>query len=244
MNTGQPETDSTATSPVPPSVPPSLPPAVATVLAALSVVMIVGGGVVALTGTTLSGLVPAGPGGLQPTQVWSPVARPDPGVSKKAPTPPPTGPDALAALDETDAKAKLRRQAAKDAGQVAALAGTWVPQVSSKCAGVKVDIGPGWEPDGRAETSSVTMAQIAAFHASLRDRFGALTARPTTIGIKKDKGTRGACAGLPVWLSLVPQSFGNPASANAWCDANEVPVHECGARSVVPGGTSRFVGRD
>jgi hypothetical protein len=242
MTTGQPDTDSTATGPEPPSVPPPLPKAVAAILAALAVVIIVGGGMVALTGPTLSGLVPAVSVGPRPTQIPSPV--PGPGITTVPPEPRPTGPDALAALDEADATAELRRQAGADAGQVVALAGTWVPQVSSKCAGVRVDIGPGWKPDGRPETASVTTAQIAAFHASLRDRFGALTARPTAVGIDKDKGTRGGCAGLPVWLSLVPQSFADPASANAWCDANEVPVRECGARFIAPDGKSRFVGRD
>jgi hypothetical protein len=244
MSTAPPDTDSTATSPVPPSVPAPLPPAVAMVLAALSVVMIGGGGVVVLTGFTLSGFFPAGPGNPQVMPTWSPVSSPGPKVSTRAPEPSPTGPDALAALDEAEARARLRRQAAADAGQIVALAGSWVPQVSSKCAGLKVDIGPDWEPNGRAETGSVTTAQIAAFHTALHDRFGALTARPTTVGIERDKGTRGGCAGLQVWMSLVPKSFADPASANAWCDANNVPVHECGARLVAPGDKSRFVGRD
>lgn len=244
MSTGQPDTDSTAADPVPPSVPPPLPQAVAVVLAAVSVVMIVGGGVVAMTGPAVPGLVPALPGP-QSTQPLPPVPGPTTGISTPSPEPSPSGPDALAALSETDADAELRRQAAADAEQVAALAGSWVPQVSSKCAGLAADIGPGWTPDGHAETGSVTAAQIAAFHASLRQRFGALTARQTAVGISRDTGkSDGDCPGLMVWMSLVPQSFSSAPSANSWCDSNSLPPRECGARLVAPGGKSRFVGRD
>jgi hypothetical protein len=244
MTTGQPDTDSTATGPDPRSVPPPLPQATAVFLGTLSVVMIVGGGVIAATGPTLSGLVPTGSVRMIPALIPPSPQVPSPTGSTRTPRPRPTGPDAFAALSTSDARAQLRRWAAADAEEVAALAGTWVPQVSSKCAGLKVDIGPRWRPDGRAETKSVTTAKIAAFHAALHARFGALTARPTTIGIENNNGTRGACAGRPVWISLVPQSFADPASANAWCDTNDVPVHECGARLVAPGDKSGFVGRD
>jgi hypothetical protein len=251
MSTDQPNPDAT-TGPEPPSVPP-LPPPVAVLLAALSVVMIVGGGVVVITRPALPALVPvAGPRsmqakpqfpGLGPAGTTSGGTAPA-GTTPAPPQPAPTGPDALARLSRTRATAELKRRAAADADQVAALAGSWVPQVSSKCAGLKVDIGPDWLPDGRAETHSVSTAQIAAFHASLRARFGALTALPTAIGIDHDKGTHGPCAGRAVWMSLVPQSFSGPAAANAWCDTEGLPRRECGARSVAPGGRSRFVARD
>jgi len=248
MTTGQPDTDTSATEREPPVPPPPLPQAVAMVLAALSVVMIVGGGVVAGTGPTLSGLFPTGSTGPHSVQPLPPVPgpgpRPNPSPSPVPPEPSPTGIAALAALSAADARAELQRQAAADAEQVAALAGSWVPQVSSKCTGLKVDIGPDWMPNGRAETSSVTMAQIAAFHASLRDRFGALTAHPVAVGIDQDTGTHGSCAGLPIWISLVPRAFAGPAAANAWCDAKGLPGRECGARSVMPGGKSKFVARD
>lgn len=227
-------------------------PGVAAALVALSFFLIVGGGFAALMTLGVFGSgEDTGQGSAAPT--GSGRTEPGSGATQQPPVeelpaqtedPDPAEPDAIAALDDVAAEAELTRRADDDALEVSALDGGWVPQVSSKCAGLAVDIEPGWTPDGHAETSSVTLAQIAAFHAALSRRFDALTTRPTTIGIDADTGTaRSRCAGQMVWMSLVPKRFTDPGAANAWCDRNVPPVDECQARLVAPGARSRTVAR-
>jgi hypothetical protein len=107
-----------------------------------------------------------------------------------------------------------------------------------------VDLGPGWFPDGNDDTDHVTIQQILGYHLSMHNRFGALTVRPTQLGITSDQATSGPCANLTIWTSVVPQRYGSATDANAWCAANVPPVRECDARYVArPGEKSTQVER-
>jgi hypothetical protein len=154
----------------------------------------------------------------------------------------PTTPDQALTLTGQQALDELLLEATEAASQVATLAGTWVPQVSSKCVGVSVDIAPDWFPDGVDDTPHVTAQQMLAFHLSLHSRFGAVTLLPTQVGVLRDQATAGPCLGQTVWMSIVAQQFGSAADANAWCEVNMPPVRECGARYVArTGEQSTFV---
>jgi hypothetical protein len=162
-----------------------------------------------------------------------------------APTTPagrPITPDQALTLTDQQAVTELNLEGTESAPQLATLAGSWVPQVSSKCVGVRVDIQPSWVPDGVDDTEHVTIQQVLAFHLSLHGRFGALTVHPTQVGVTSDRATAGPCAGQDIWTSIVPQSFGSAADANAWCAVNVAPVRECAARYVArPGERSTLV---
>lgn len=156
----------------------------------------------------------------------------------------PTSPEEAETLTEEEAIAQLSRHAEEDGPGIRSLRGFWVPQVSSKCAGVPVDIEPDYVPDGVPDVQHVSAPQILALHLQLADRFDALTSLPTTAGIVSDRPLEGACQGELVWMSVVPQVYGTAAAANSWCDANVPPVDECLARFVSPpGGESVAVER-
>jgi hypothetical protein len=199
--------------------------------------------VIHLPGGAQSGALPATtsavPSTAQPTP--SPTASSSPSPSTTAPGRPLT-PDQALLLTDQQALDELTLETGEAAQPVAALAGTWVPQVSTKCVGVTADIGPGWFPDGTDDTPHVTIQQILAFHLSMHNRFGALTVRPTQLGVASDSATSGPCANLVLWSSVVPQSFPSAAAANAWCAVNVPPVRECAARYVArPGERSKQV---
>ncbi|MDQ1250022.1 MAG: hypothetical protein QG597_4399 [Actinomycetota bacterium] len=170
----------------------------------------------------------------------------------KPPTVTPVGPDASAStsdealgLSTLQARQELGHLADDGASNLAPLAGSWVAQVSSKCEGIRVDIEPGWQPDGTKDVASVTAQQILAFHLALNARFGAITVRPTALGTSRDVATRGVCRGKVAWTSIVPNPFHDSAAANAWCDTYQPPRDECQARLVAaPGsGHTQTVGR-
>ena len=204
------------------------------------------------TGTSTTGQPtgPSSPTVAEPASTGpaSTAASATPGTASLSPSPPTPGrpqtpADALA-LTDGQAATELGTQADENAPAVAALAGSWVPQVDGKCVGVKVDIEPSFVPDGTPETPHVTIQQILAFHLSLHSRFGALTVRQSQLGIGADTATSGPCAGLVIWNSVVPKTFGTAQDANAWCDANVPPVNECLARYVArPGEVSKGVER-
>jgi hypothetical protein len=165
-----------------------------------------------------------------------------PKVSTTPTTREPATPDDAAQLDEATARVLLDERVSNGRSGVAALANSWSPQISSKCEGLGVDIGPAWWPDGQVDTPSVTEAQILAFHLALEQRFEAVTTTAQELSVDR---TASSCAGLPIWVSLAPLPFTTAGEANSWCDAQGLPVDECGARYVVPQGTSgtRFVPR-
>ncbi|CAJ59512.1 MULTISPECIES: hypothetical protein [Frankia] len=242
---------------------PQLAPGVAALLAAALFLLVVGGGYLVARTTGVIG----GGSGRTATPSAAPVAAVPSGASgsggrggssavpalpgfatpaplTRTPVPPATStPDEIALLSETRADAVLTQQAALDRPRVEALRGWWVPQVSSKCVGLQVDIEPDWTPDGTPDVPSVTEAQIAAFHVALQQRYRTLTTRQTTLGIDGDFATKGPCSGRMVWISIVPQGFSSAAGANQWCTDRNIPLVECDARLVAPGGDSYQVPR-
>ncbi|MEV6527250.1 hypothetical protein AB0M43_35505 [Longispora sp. NPDC051575] len=196
------------------------------------------------TDTSAPGATPtAGPG--QP--VYPPATYPT-GPVQRTTAPPsathPTNPADAQSLADADAGSELARKADESSRQVAGLVGTWVAQVSGKCVGVAADIGTDWFPDGTDDTARITVQQILGYHLAMGQRFGAVTVRPTQLGIPSDSATSGPCTGQPIWMSVVPRGYATPAEANAWCAANIAPVRECEARYVAPPGErSRAVTR-
>jgi hypothetical protein len=185
-------------------------------------------------------------GATQATQLTTPpptiattVAAPSPTTSTPGR---PVIPEHALALTEQEALDELNREVTDDASQVADLAGAWLPQVSSKCVGISVDIGPNWIPDGVDDTVHVTLQQILAYHIGLHNRFNAVLLLPTQAGLLRDQASVGPCAGSTTWMSAVPIRFASAADANAWCAANVPPVRECDARYFAgPGERSTMV---
>jgi hypothetical protein len=151
------------------------------------------------------------------------------------------------ALELTAGQARQELDQLADVGtsNMASLKGSWIAQVSSKCEGIRVDILPGWQPDGVTDIAHVTAQEILAFHLALGDRFGAITVRPSALGTSRDVSTSGPCQGKPIWASIVPVPFPDAATANDWCDSHQPPQDECEARLVAaPGsGGSKTVAR-
>lgn len=149
------------------------------------------------------------------------------------------------ALSADTAASQLAKNATRGNPSMDRLRNAWVPQLSSKCTGIPVDIGPNWVPDGTAEVRKVTAQQILAYQLTLTERFGAVTITPKAIGIARDKPTTGVCKGKITWMSIFPTRFSDASSANAWCARQGWPVGECQARLVAaPGsGASRAVPR-
>jgi hypothetical protein len=180
-----------------------------------------------------------------PLPVPTPTTPPTPVVSSPPATAPPgrpTTPDQALTLTDQQALDELSLETTESGPALTGLAGAWIPQVSSKCVGISVDIAPSWVPDGVDDTPHVTVQQILAFQLSLHNRFGALTLLPTQVGVPSNQATAGPCQGRTVWMSVVPQQFGTADAANAWCSVNVPPVRECAARYVArPGEDSRLV---
>jgi|SRR5665647_617678 len=143
-----------------------------------------------------------------------------------------TDPASALKLTASGAASQLLATSQQNATLLQPLVGSWAPQVSSKCAGIPVDIQPRWIPDGVTDTQSVTIQQILAFNLSLQQRFGAITVLPMQIGISSDRPGSGACQGQTVWMSIVPNAFTNSKDAAAWCGINVPPADECYVRLV------------
>jgi hypothetical protein len=111
-----------------------------------------------------------------------------------------------------------------------------VPQVSSKCAGIDVDLGPNFLPDGVVDTYGVSEQQILALHTALSERYSAVTTTAAALGVTSLLPS--ACSSRTLWVSLVPRRFSSGADALTWCDREAIPVGECGARFVMPAGVS------
>lgn len=144
--------------------------------------------------------------------------------------------EAALALSAGEASDVLSGWERRDANRVARLADSWVPQVSSKCTGIPVDLGPDYLPDGQPDVPSVTTQQILALHTALGGRYDALTTTARDLGIHQTLGT--TCASQALWVALVPQPFSSADQALAWCDYAGYPVAECAARKVVAPGRS------
>lgn len=139
--------------------------------------------------------------------------------------------DQAMALGTKAARKELARRRNDDVSRLDAMYYSWVPQLSSKCEGLRVDIKPDWVPDGRRETPSVSAQQILAFHLTLAERFDGVLVEDSDIG----RGGSYRCDS-PIWLALAGRTFNTADAANRWCDREGFPSGECFARRVVPAG--------
>lgn len=101
------------------------------------------------------------------------------------------------------------------------LDGTWVPQVSSGCQGLKTELG------------SVTAASILATHARAMQEFGAITVTWDDVGTTVPE----ACPNDTMWVALVPETFQRASGAKRWCTSNGYSGGSCAARYLVPRGS-------
>ena len=171
-----------------------------------------------------------------------------------------------ASLEEDVAAERLNDIRARDASVVAALpAGSWYPQLSSKCGPLTTaDLGDntGSEPfvvdrqgtareyprgfgypDGSSESypEGIGSPIVLAYHQAMRERFGPATVLvlPTDVG---GSTTPAACKGEPIWVSLwTEESLPSAEAALAWCDEQLLPDGECAARLFAPNGESDVV---
>jgi hypothetical protein len=150
------------------------------------------------------------------------------------PKPAPLTPMSALRLTSAEATFRLGSAARRDRSAVAGLSGWWVPQVSSKCAGLDVDLGPNFQPDGVLDTYNVSEQQILALHLALGERYSAVTTTAADLGVSSLLPS--ACSSRTLWVSLVPRRFPTGTDALTWCDQESIPVGECGARLVKPPG--------
>ncbi len=106
--------------------------------------------------------------------------------------------------------------------------GEWVPQISSKCTGLTVDIDNGM-PDGTSDVTNVSTQQILGFHLALNRQFSAVT---TESGNLSNRATTGPCAGKAVWIALVPTGYPRAGLALEFCKEYNFPYGECAARYI------------
>ena len=106
--------------------------------------------------------------------------------------------------------------------------GEWVPQISSKCTGLTVDIESGM-PDGSSDVTNVTTQQILGFHLALKKQFSAVTTESASLS---NRATTGPCAGKAVWIALVPTGYPRAGLALEFCKDHGFPYGECAARYI------------
>lgn len=123
-------------------------------------------------------------------------------------------------IDETD----LRRQVDGDRSAAEGLVGYWVPQLSSKQLGVRLN--------------GVTFdypAILADFQA-LRTRF------PQSVLIRSDDYSSYLRPGF--WVTVAAQTYASANDANAWCDTNGFAAEDCYAHRLShtdgPAGSSKL----
>ena len=143
-------------------------------------------------------------------------------------------PDAALQLTPDQAAGQLEAMRQRDLSARDSLDDAWIPQLSSKCVGLAVDIGPGWFPDGFAEVSSVTTEQILAYHLALQQRHGALTVARADVSTSAE----GVCQDRAMWVSLAPVRFTSADGALGWCADQGYNADECAARYLVARGES------
>lgn len=146
-------------------------------------------------------------------------------------------------VDPSTRLTALAQAGARELGTVPT--GTWVPQVSSKCApltSADLEDGSGrvgW-PDGTPEAfpTGLSDAQILAFHEGLATRLGATTdelvlVTPADLGI--DGPPPAVCGSAPIWISLlVSEQSSTQGGALDFCTFSGLPSGECAARKIGP----------
>jgi hypothetical protein len=121
----------------------------------------------------------------------------------QAPAPRPTSTEAA------DPGAALDAQAATDRAAAEASVGYWLPQISSKVAGLEVD---GVVYDD---------ARILSEFRAAQQRYGAILVRSGDYSTFQRPG---------LWVVLVPQRNADAAAANAWCDSQGFAAGDCYAK--------------
>ncbi|MEV4054290.1 hypothetical protein AB0J55_24105 [Amycolatopsis sp. NPDC049688] len=188
--------------PMPPPVtrPASRSGVVAKVSAGVAVVvaLVIGLNAMAKTGTTTP---PGGGGG-----VLSPASPEQ--VTSSAPGTPVSGTPVDS--PSTDPGLALQQQAESDAADVEALAGRWVPQLSSKAVGTR-DNGTVYDN-----------ASILEHYRTLKNTYpGVLLLRSDSFSTFKRKG---------FWVVVVPEPAGTGPAANSWCDGHGIDADNCFAK--------------
>jgi hypothetical protein len=114
--------------------------------------------------------------------------------------------------DDNAARQTLQNEVTTDRPQVEALAGRWVPQLSSKRPGLVVN---GTTYDYQA---------IWSDFASLRARY------PDALLLWS--GDYSGFRSPDFWVTIVPQSYGSGDSANSWCDSAGIDRDDCYAKLI------------
>jgi hypothetical protein len=179
---------------------------------ALGLLVVVVGTVVVYTvsrGTTTAG--PALTGGTSQSTATSPSDPgyyvPDPSTSYPAPV---TTTETVPTTTDADPAAVLRAQAAADSPQVEALAGQWVPQLSSKAVGTQ-DNGITYDN-----------AAILAHYRQLK------ILQPSALLLSSADYSTFKNAGY--WVIVLPLGYSSGPAANSWCDAAGIDADNCFAK--------------
>ncbi|MET8848671.1 hypothetical protein [Amycolatopsis sp. NPDC004625] len=162
------------------------------------VALVIGLNAMAKTGTTAQ---PGGGGG-----VLSPESAEQ--VTSSAPDTPTSGTSSVPT--STDPAVALQQQADADAADVEALAGQWVPQLSSKAVGTR-DNGTVYDN-----------ASILEHYRTLKNTYsGALLLRSDSFSTFKRKG---------FWVVVVPEPASTGPAANSWCETHGIDANNCFAK--------------
>lgn len=138
-----------------------------------------------------------------------------PATSPPTTPPPETAPPTAPPDPEVVSLQRLESIIAADAPTVAAVAESWVPQLGAK------QLGTVWQG------VTYNYQEILAEHQRLRDAYGAVLVDGSTYNFRlNDQPMAG-------WfISLVPQAYGDPGGALAWCTAQRIDKENCFAKLV------------
>lgn len=121
--------------------------------------------------------------------------------------------------DEASAQQALQQLVDSDRTSVEALVGSWVPQLSSKKVGLVVN--------------GVTFDYLAI----LADYQQEAAAHPGALLLKSDDYSNFLLTGF--WVTVAPQQFGDPGSANSWCDSQNIDANDCFAERLTHTGDAQ-----
>lgn len=110
----------------------------------------------------------------------------------------------------------LRATASTDRGSVEALTGYWVPQLSSKRAGMVID-GVTWDDD-----------MILAHARTLAGQY------PEVLLLNSSDYSSFRTGGL--WVLVIGTGYASSDAANAWCDRQGIGADDCFAKRIVQDG--------
>ena len=128
-------------------------------------------------------------------------------IAAQAPSLETTAAAPASAAVSTDPQSQLGSLAASDSATIEGLAGSWVPQLSSKR--------PGVIADGR----SYDAAAILAEHQALRSTYPGARLLWS--------GDFANYRGRDFWVTVLAEPMSDAASANAWCDAQNLDGEHC-----------------